>query len=465
MFKPPKSEFLSLFSFIIHYHFILLFDKHEGNGLNWVEISILRINKRSNNISVATIWKGGVIMGDISRKAYSGYKSYQYLERGVDFFDIEPDKEIGRVEQYLVPLTSQEEKRVKQLYKKCVVIALHDHAFSLPRDMSRFKDWGQQGRSGTAYAGLAASCIDAVFDNLMDGFALITSKASWQFDDVVCDLGMRLSDIAHQDLVVRGERVRDIIRAHDEGKIAFIPSIECATPIEQEIDRIDVLYGLGIRMMGIAYSQSNLLGSGLKEDRDAGLTHFGRDAVKRMNKIGMAIDVAHSSMKTALDVVRTSEKPVFISHAGAKAIWNSKRMFSDEVIRACAERGGVIGIEASPGTTFSRKHPQMDIETVMDHFEYCASLVGLDHVAFGLDTQYGDHIGLHRAASGIGIEAIIYDEETKEQPTKVAYVKGMENPTEGYNNIVRWLVKHDYSDDEIAKVVGGNTLRVLEEVW
>ena len=405
-------------------------------------------------------------MAGINGKEYSRYKSYQYLERGVDFNYVESDKEIGRVEEYLVLLNSQEEERVKHLYKNCVIIALHDHAFSLPKDMSRFRDWAQQGRSGTAFEGLAGSCLDAVFDNLMDGFAMITSKSSWQFDDVVYDLGMRLSDIAHQDFVVKGERVKDILRAHDEGRIAFIPSIECATPIEQEIDRIDVLYGLGIRMMGIAYSQSNSLGSGLKEDEDGGLTHFGREAVKRMNKIGMAIDVAHSSMKTALGVIKASEKPVFISHAGAKAVWNSKRMFSDEVIRACSERGGVIGIEASPGTTFSRKHPQMDIETVMDHFEYCASLVGLDHVAFGLDTQYGDHIGLHRAASsGIAIEAIIYDVETKEQPTKVAYVKGMENPTEGYNNVVRWLVKHGYSNDEIANVVGGNILRVLEEVW
>ena len=405
-------------------------------------------------------------MAKINGKEYSHYRSYQYLERGVDFNYIESDKEIGRVEEYLVPLNSQEEERMKQLCKNCIIIALHDHTFSLPKDMSRFWDWAQQGRSGTAFEGLAASCLDAVFDNLMDGFAMITSKSSWQFNDVVYDLGMRLSDIAHQDFVVRGERVKDIFRAHEEGRIAFIPSMECATPIEQEIDRIDVLYGLGIRMMGIAYSQSNLLGSGLKEDDDGGLTHFGRQAVRRMNKIGMAIDVAHSSMKTALGVIKASEKPVFISHAGAKAVWNSKRMFSDEVIRACSERGGVIGIEASPGTTFSRKHPQMDIETVMDHFEYCTGLVGLDHVAFGLDAQYGDHIGLHRAASsGIAIEAITHDVETKEQPTKVAYVKGMENPTEGYNNVVRWLVKHGYSNDEIGNVIGRNVLRVLEEVW
>lgn len=406
-------------------------------------------------------------MGDIAGKKYSGYKSFQYLEPGVDYKEIELAKEIGRVEPYLVPLSEAEEKRVNELYKKCVVISLHDHIWSLPADMThtQFEEWCRLGRTGTAYEGLSASCLDAVFDNLMDGMAFLTSKASWQFNDVVYDIGLRMSDIAHQDFVIRCEGVKDILRAHDEGRVAFIPSIECATPIEQEIDRIDILYGLGLRMMGIAYSQSNILGSGLKEDGDGGLTSFGRKAVARMNKIGMAVDVAHSSMKTALDTVKASGKPVFISHAGAKAIWNSKRMFSDEVIKACAERGGVIGIEASPRMAYSKKHPQMDIETVMDHFEYCVGLVGIDHVTFGLDILYGDHVGLHDAHGAIGVDQITYDVETGERVPRVEYVKGLENPTEAYNNIVRWLVKHGYSDDEIGKIVGENVLRVLKEVW
>lgn len=406
-------------------------------------------------------------MGGSKGKNYSGYKSFQYLEPEVDYKKIELAKEIGRVEPYQIPLTEPEEKHVTELYRKCIVISLHDHTFRLPTDLTQLTEWSREGRVATAYEGLSASCLDAVFDNLMDGFAYITSKAGWHFEDIVYDLGMRLSDIAHQNFVIRCERAKDILKAHDEGKVAFIPSIECSTPIEEELDRIDVLYGLGVRMMGIVYSQSNMLGSGLKEDGDGGLTSFGHKAVARMNKISMAIDVAHSGMKTAFDTIKASKKPVFISHAGAKAIWNSKRMFSDKVIKACAERGGVIGIEASPHTTVSRKHPRMDIESVMDHFEYCVDLVGIDHVSFGLDTMYGDHVGIHEAALGAGmaISQVTFDVTTREKPARVEYVKGVENPTEGYNNIVRWLVKHGYSDDEIGKIVGGNVLRVLEEVW
>lgn len=405
-------------------------------------------------------------MGDIRGRRYSGYRSFQYLEPEVDYKKFAPTKEIGRVELYLVPLSQSEEKRVDELYKKCIVISLHDHSLSLPADLTCLLEWSREGRYTTAYEGLSSSCIDAIVDNLWAGLATITSKGGWHFEDVVVDLGMRLCDIAHQDFVIRADRVADIIKAHNEGKVAFIPGIESSTPIENELDRIDVLYGLGVRMMGITYNESNLLGSGLKEKIDAGLTFFGNQAVQRMNKLGMAIDVAHSGDKTSLDTITASKKPVFISHAGARGVWNSKRMKPDEVIKACAERGGVIGIVAVPHTTFSRKHPQMDIESVMDHFEYCVELVGIEHVSFGLDTLYGDHVGLHDVLGGaMAISEVTSDIDTHERPTRVKYVKGLENPTEGYNNIIRWLVKHAYSDEEISKVVGGNTLQVLQEVW
>ena len=140
--------------------------------------------------------------------------------------------------------------------------------------------------------------MTAVFDNLMDGTACITSKSGWKWDDIIWDLGMRLSDIAHQDYVIRADSLEDIRRAKNNGQIAFIPSLEAATPIENELDRIDILYGLGIRPTGIAYSEANTLGCGLRERGDGGLTEFGRAAVVRMNKLGIAIDVSHSGDQT-----------------------------------------------------------------------------------------------------------------------------------------------------------------------
>src|SRR4029077_5250434 len=147
--------------------------------------------------------------------------------------------------------------------------------------------------------------------------------------------------------------------------------------IENEIDRLDVLYGLGLRQIGIAYSDANALGSGLAEASDGGLTAFGRRALTRMNQLGLAIDLSHSSDQTALDVCRHSDRPVFLTHAGARAIWDTRRMKPDDVLRAVADPGGVIGMSAAPHTPLSAAHRRHTIDSVMDHFIYCADLVGI----------------------------------------------------------------------------------------
>jgi membrane dipeptidase len=316
-----------------------------------------------------------------------------------------------------------------------------------PDDITQAPEMVRDGREPTGFEGLARSRLTAVFDNFMGGASCSTSQSGWKWDDVLLDLGHRLCDLAHQDLVFRVETVADIRRAHETGQIGLVPGLEAATPIEKEVDRIDVLYGFGVRQMGIAYSEANGPGSGLRERGDGGLTAFGERAVRRMNQLGIAIDVSHSGDQTSMDVIDASAAPVLITHAGARAVWGSRRMKPDEVIGACAERGGIIGIEAAPHTTLSSRHPRHGLDAVMDHFTYCVELVGVEHVTFGPDT-----LSIAQARGGLQI-------------TKVEYVDGLENPGECFGNTIGWLVAHDGSDDEIRAAVGGNTLRVLEQVW
>lgn len=398
----------------------------------------------------------------MKQKKYEGYKSFQYLEEGIDYKTYRLSKEYDRVEPFTYPVTEEQESQVQQILEEDMIISLHEHTFIAPENLNEFMEFRRQGRDWTGYEGLSLSGLDVVIENYMDGTAMITSNAGWKWIDVIHDLGIRYSDFAHQDMVIRAETIDDLYRAKREGKIAFVTSLEAATQIENEIDRVDVLYGLGVRCMGIAYSEANALGAGLREENDSGLTQFGRQVVRRMNKLGITIDVSHCGDQTALDVINESTKPIFTTHVGARAIWNTRRLKPDHILKACAEKGGVIGIEAAPHTTITEKHRRHNIESVMEHFEYTANLVGIDHVAFGLDTLFGDHVGLHKALSS---QLSITQSHSGPSFEHVEYVEGLENPKEAYPNVVRWLVNKGYSREDIKKVMGENIIRVLKETW
>ncbi|HTS95259.1 MAG TPA: membrane dipeptidase [Streptosporangiaceae bacterium] len=389
-------------------------------------------------------------------------RAYPYLTPGADFPAIELAPEFGRVPAYAAALSPEEEQRARRLLRDSVVISLHDHPVRFPRQMEQTPDYYRTGRQHAAYAGLAASGMTVVFDNMMDGTACVTGHAPWRWDDIITDLGMRQADLAHQSGAMVIRTVADIDEAKRSGRVGLVFGLEAATPIENEIDRLDVLYGLGLRQIGIAYSDANALGSGLAEERDGGLTGLGRRAVTRMNRLGLAIDVSHSSDRTALDVCERSDRPVLMTHAGARAVWDTARMKPDDVLRAIAATGGVIGMSAAPHTTLSAAHPRHSIESVMDHFRYCVDLVGIDHVAFGPDTLYGDHVALHRIfADMLGIARVTRGPAFEPVP----YVDGLENPTENFANICGWLVRHGFGDDEVRAVIGGNIHRALRSIW
>jgi membrane dipeptidase len=405
------------------------------------------------------------------KKKYQGYTAYQYLTPGVDYKVFKLREAIKNNWAYTVPLSKVEEERVEEILEKNMVIDLHEHPTLMVEDANQSVEMWKEGREFMAYEALSHSPLDAVFDNLMDGSAQITSKQGWKWTDVIHDLGQRLCDINHQNYVIHCKRPEDIIAAHREGKLAWIAVLESSSSIENEMDRIDILYGLGIRSMGLTYSESNMLGSGLNEMRDGGLTDFGYDCVVRMNKLGMLIDVSHAGDQTALDAVEGSKKPIIVSHAGARALLPIKRLFPDEVLQALAESGGIIGIEAAPGYTATKEDPVPSIDTYMAHLEYCIDLMGIDYVGCGPDTLYGDHVGFYRLEDdrllSAGLGHYSRPGKSGEPPVDQLpdYVRGMENATEAMNNVARCLVKNGYSDKDIAKVIGGNALRLLKAVW
>jgi membrane dipeptidase len=409
------------------------------------------------------------------QKKYSGYKAYSYLEPEKDYEAIEYRDPTPKEWAYTYPLSKEEDARFKGFMEKNVIVDLHEHPVLSPKDMTR--EYNNQGRERLAYDALARSGIDAVFDNMMDGSCYITSKHGGKWTDVIQNLGMRLCDLSHQDYVIHCRSVEDIYHAWRNGKLAWVGVLETLDCVENEVDRLDVLYGLGVRQAGITYSESNMLGSGLKEHGDSGLTDFGYDCVARMNKVGMLIDVSHCSDKTAFDTIVMSEKPLIVSHCGSRTLTPTPRMLPDDVIRELVDRGGVFGVEMAGAVISTKKHPVADLEAYMEQTEYCIKTFGIDHVGWGPDTMYGDHIQLYKVGAARNNTKGMGHTKRPGAPQHEflgmalnldalpPYVKGMENPTESIPNAIRWMIKHGYSDPEIAKVAGLNAINVLKKVW
>ena len=219
--------------------------------------------------------------------------------------------------------------------------------------------YNRTGRQHTAFAGLRASGMTVVFDNMMDGTACVTGNAPWRWDDVVTDLGMRQADLAHQSdvVVVRTRRRHRRAPTRDgpggAGLRARGGHPDRATSSTSSTSST----ASGIRQIGIAYSDANALGQRAGRGR--------RRRADRARPPGRAADepARAGDRRLALlrpapasrRVPRRSDRPVFMTHAGARAVWDIPRLKRDDVLRAVADTGGVIGMSAAPHTTLSAR--------------------------------------------------------------------------------------------------------------
>ncbi len=175
--------------------------------------------------------------------------------------------------------------------------------------------------------------------------------------------------------------VADVLHAKETGRLGVLFDIEGANAIGDQLSLISFYYDLGVRWMLMAYNRNNRVGGGCL-DLDTGLTAFGREVVSEMNRVGMVPCCSHCGKRTALDVIELSATPVIFSHSNPRAVWDHPRNIDDDVIRACADRGGVVGINGV-GRFLGANDTQSS--TVARHIDHVVRLVGPEHVALGLD--------------------------------------------------------------------------------
>jgi membrane dipeptidase len=362
-------------------------------------------------------------------------------------------KQIGRVgKEYVLELSREQEALASDIHEKSIVFDLHMHGVVLAENESDYDEWLASRRYPFAYEGLRHAGVTA----FIDGFA--SMGHTWELPAAVREIGLRWCDMDHQpDKVIRGLLADDVRRAKKEGKIAVFMCIENTELIGADLDNIDVLYGLGVRGLGLSYNKRSLVCDGRTERTDVGLSDFGIEVIKRMNDLGMIVDACHCGEKSTLEMTEVARAPMIVSHTGARAIYNTRRLASDAELKAIAKTGGAVGIHSGVNVLSDKK--QQSIEDMLDHLDYCVKVMGIDHVCIGSDNYFGDKNANHLHS----IKKHASDGLQKYLVFNAPYMEGIENPSE-WKNITRGLVKRGYARKDIEKLIGGNALRIIEEV-
>ena len=251
------------------------------------------------------------------------------------------------------------------------------------------------------------------------------------------------------------ECVEDIYAAKRNGQLGVIFGVQNSSWIEQERERIRILYKLGLRTLQLTYMERNWVGDGCLEPENRGLTSFGMQVVRECNRLGIVVDCSHVGIQTTLDAVRCSSQPIVISHTAVRAITENPRCVTDEQMKAVAGKGGTIGI-----TTFSpfiRADRQPTLDDYLDHFDYAINLIGEDHVTFATD-WFDGKTRVNWATPWY------YPEVTQGKQYDGLGLIGFRTRAE-LVNVVEGMIKRGYGNERIKKLLGGNFIRVLKEVW
>ena len=269
----------------------------------------------------------------------------------------------------------------------------------------------------------------------------------------------------NSDVCTKALSIADIRAAKAAGKLTFIFNMQDTAMVGPELDRIAVLKGLGVRVVQLTYNNRNLSGDGCLEPGNGGISKLGRATIARIEKEKLLLDLSHSGQRTVAEAIQAATRPMAISHTGCRDLHDNPRNQYDAEMRACAEKGGVVGIYWMPFLTANGKPTGADLVRHMDH---AVQVCGEDHVSIGTDN--------------ILYKTVIDDKAREDQ--KKFYERrskaGIAAPGEGpdiFNIVAEWdshlrfrmladgLAKAGWSSARIDKVLGGNLMRLYGEAW
>ena len=248
--------------------------------------------------------------------------------------------------------------------------------------------------------------------------------------------------------------VEDIRQAKARGKLALGFHFQGSESLEGDPNLVALFYELGVRHMLLAYNQKNRAADGCHERTDCGLSRYGVKLVEEMNRVGMILDLSHTGYRSTMDAMDACQGPCIFSHANAKAVKDHPRNIRDDQARACAAKGGVIGVNGIG--FFLGEDNRASVENFARHIDHYAELIGPEHVALGLDFVYFHEqmFAMYQANPDRFPEGYSPREEDWQYfaPEQLA-------------PLADDLLGKGYAEDDIRGILGGNFLRVAEKVW
>ncbi len=305
----------------------------------------------------------------------------------------------------------------------------------------------------------------AIFEQLHQGGVTMV-HATIVYHEQIRETLMRIAEWnrhfeLNSDLIMPVRSAADIRLAKQLGKVGIMFGAQNCSPIEDDIGMVEVMRELNLMIMQLTYNNQSLLACGCYEAEDSGVTRFGRQVIREMNRVGMVIDMSHSAERSTLEAIEISQRPIVISHANPLSFHEAKRNKSDDVLKALGESGGLLGFSLYP---FHLKNgPDCTLDEFCDMVARTADLMGVTQIGIGTDLcQEQPTSVLEWMRNGRWSKDMDYGEGSKSNadwPKPLSWFRDSRD----FPNLTSGLLKRGFSENDVAKIMGLNWLNFLDD--
>ena len=266
----------------------------------------------------------------------------------------------------------------------------------------------------------------------------------------------------NSDLIFLGRDFNDIQKAHQENKTAIFFGFQNCSPIEDDINLVEKVHKLGCRFMQLTYNNQSLLATGCYEKIDSGVTNFGRETIREMNRVGIVVDMSHSAEKSTFDAIELSEKPIAITHANPTFWHAAKRNKSNDLLKTLGDSGGMLGLSLYPHHL--KNNTNCTLESFCEMTARTAEIMNVENIGIGSDLclEQPDNV-VEWMRNGTWSKNKNYGEGSKNKPGFPKQPEWFED-ARGFKNLENGLRKVGFSEDETNGILGNNWFNFYKNI-